>query len=136
MRRGLLDTNMLSYYLKGVPEVVERARRYLSLYGTLEFRVITYYEIVRGLRWANAHRKLKEFERFAEMCVIWDLNRTVAAEAARISAELRIKGVTIEDADIIIAATARLHSLVVVTHNLRHFGQIDHLQIDDWMSAD
>jgi tRNA(fMet)-specific endonuclease VapC len=64
MRRGLLDTDMLSYYLKGVPQVVERAREYLAQFGALEFSVVSYYEVRRGLEWAAAHRKVAEFEAF------------------------------------------------------------------------
>jgi len=49
MKRGLLDTDILSYYLRGVPAVVERAREYLSFFGALEFSIVSYYEVLRGL---------------------------------------------------------------------------------------
>ena len=92
MRRGLLDTDMLSYYLKGVPQVVERAREYLAQFGALEFSVVSYYEVRRGLEWAAAHRKVAEFEAFVELCMVWDLDRVAAREAARISQALRARG--------------------------------------------
>lgn len=58
MNRGLLDTDMLSDYLKGVPQVVEKARQYVALFGAQELSVVSYYEAHRGLEWASAHRKL------------------------------------------------------------------------------
>jgi tRNA(fMet)-specific endonuclease VapC len=134
MKRGLLDTDMLSYFLKGRPEVVEKALQYLSLYSTLEFTVITYYEIRRGLEWARADRKVAEFEELANISMIWDLDRVAAAEAARISATLKRQGVVIDEADILIAGIALAHSIPVITHNVRHFSQIPGLEVEDWLS--
>jgi tRNA(fMet)-specific endonuclease VapC len=48
MKRTLLDTDTLSYYLKGNAMVVARATDYLALFRRLDFSVITYYEIRRG----------------------------------------------------------------------------------------
>lgn len=134
MKRGLLDTGMLSYFLKGRPEVVEKARQYLSLYGTLEFTIITYYEIRRGLEWARSHRKVAAFEELANISTIWDFNRVAAAEAARISATLRRQGAVIDEADILIAGIAMAQAVPVITHNVRHFQQIPGLEVEDWLS--
>jgi len=103
MRRGLLDTDMLSYYLKGVPQVVERAREYLAPFGVLEFNVVSYYEIRRGLEWAAAHQKVAEFEAFVDRCRVWELDWLAAQEVAQISRALRARGELIEEVDILIA---------------------------------
>jgi len=134
MRRGLLDTDMLSYYLKGVPQVVDRAREYLAQFGVLEFSVVSYYEVRRGLEWAAAYRKVAEFEAFVDMCIVWDLDRVAAQEAAQISQALRVRGELIEEADILIAGTARARGLVVITHNVRHFRRIEGLEVEDWLA--
>ncbi len=133
MRRGLLDTDTLSYYLKGVPQVVERARQYLAHFGALEFSVISYYEVRRGLEWAGATRKLVDFEALVDWCLVWGLDRRSAREAAQISAVLRGQGLGIEEADILIAGTARAYGLVVITHNVRHFSRIAGLEVEDWL---
>ncbi|CUU09551.1 tRNA(fMet)-specific endonuclease VapC [Armatimonadetes bacterium GBS] len=133
MKRGLLDTDMLSYYLKGVPQVVERARHYVAQFGVLEFSVVSYYEVRRGLEWASAHRKLVDFETFVEGCRVWELDRASAREAAQISGALRARGELIEEADLLIAGTARAHGLVVITHNVRHFSRIEGIEIEDWL---
>jgi tRNA(fMet)-specific endonuclease VapC len=136
MRRGLLDTDMLSYYLKGVPQVVERAREYLVQFGALEFSVVSYYEMRRGLEWAGVQRKIAEFEAFVALCIVWDLDRLAAQEAARISQALRARGELIEEADILIAGTARARGLAVITHNVRHFSRIEDLVVEDWLAGE
>lgn len=134
MRRGLLDTDMLSYYLKGVPQVVAQARQYIAQFGALEFSVISYYEVRRGLEWAGARRKIADFEALVDWSIVWGLDRRAAQEAARISAALRQAGEPIEEADILIAGTARVHGLVVITHNVRHFSRIEGLEVEDWLA--
>ena len=136
MRRGLLDTDMLSYYLKGVPLVVGHAQRYLAHYGALEFSVVSYYEVRRGLEWAGATRKIADFEAFVDWCIVWGLDRRSAQEAAQISAALRQIGQPIEEADVLIAGTARAHGLVVITHNVRHFSRIEGLEVEDWLASE
>lgn len=134
MKRGLLDTDMLSYYLKGVPQVTAQAQLYLAHFGALEFSVVSYYEVRRGLEWAGATRKIADFEALVDCSIVWGLDRQAAREAAQISAALRQAGLPIEEADMLIAGTARAHGLVVITHNVRHFSRIDGLEVEDWLA--
>jgi predicted nucleic acid-binding protein len=48
---------------------------------------------------------------------------------------LRKKGNLVEDADILIAATAMTNDLEVVTDNTRHFDRIDGLEISNWLQT-
>jgi predicted nucleic acid-binding protein len=41
MKRSLLDTDVLSYYLKDDPSVKEKCAHYLNQYGRLEYSIIT-----------------------------------------------------------------------------------------------
>jgi tRNA(fMet)-specific endonuclease VapC len=49
MNKALLDTDTLSYFLKGDPVVVKNAIDYLAHFNILEISIITYYEIMSGL---------------------------------------------------------------------------------------
>lgn len=51
MRKSLLDTSMLIAFLKGENEVIANVEAYLDEFDTLSLNVITYYEILRGLRY-------------------------------------------------------------------------------------
>ncbi len=52
----------------------------------------------------------------------------------QIRAQLEDVGQMLADADLQIAATALYHDLELVTGNLRHFGRIDRLRINDILS--
>jgi tRNA(fMet)-specific endonuclease VapC len=44
-------------------------------------------------------------------------------------------GLPAPPADVMIAATALVHDLILVTHNARHFENIPNLRIDDWLTS-
>ena len=52
--------------------------------------------------------------------------------SAEIYAKLRKRGMPIDDIDILIAGTVLAHNWVLVTHNNKHFGRIEGLEIKDW----
>lgn len=132
MKRSLLDTDMLSFYLKDDPPVKEKCARYLSQFGWLDYSIITYYEIRRGLLHAGASTRAQSFERFANVSHIWPLSRAASKRAAEICAQLWSKGTPLEDADILIAAIALSNDLVLVTNNQRHFERIPSLHTENW----
>lgn len=43
MKQALLDTNMLSYFLRGEEKVANKVNDYLQHYAYLTFSVFTYY---------------------------------------------------------------------------------------------
>ncbi len=55
-----------------------------------------------------------------------------AEEYATIRADLARAGTPIGPNDLIIAATARAHGLILVTHNVDEFGRVARLRIEDW----
>jgi len=58
----------------------------------------------------------------------------IALEAAGIYADLRRRGELIGDADTLIAASALVHGLGVVTNNEHHFRRINGLKVENWLS--
>ena len=52
-----------------------------------------------------------------------------------VRADLERIGTPIGPNDLMIAATARAHDLVLVTHNTREFSRVLGLQLEDWESA-
>jgi tRNA(fMet)-specific endonuclease VapC len=55
-----------------------------------------------------------------------------AEEAAQIRADLAAQGKPIGPHDILIAATARAHDAVLVTHNTSEFARVTGLRLEDW----
>ncbi|EIC19767.1 type II toxin-antitoxin system VapC family toxin [Thiorhodovibrio frisius] len=133
MKPALLDTDVLSLYLKaGDKAVVQHGRQYISDHGSLNFSIITYYEIVSGLRHRDARKQLQSFFAFVARNRLLPMTRRSADLAAEHYARLRLLGTPLDDIDLLIAGIALEHGLVLVTRNRNHFDRIDGLLIDDW----
>ena len=132
MEEVLLDTDILSNLMKGQEKVVARAQQYLSEFDQLGFSIITRYEILRGLRAKNAYAQESRFDILCSKSKLFALTDEIVKEAAGIYADLRSQGVLIGDADILIAATAKVHGLRLSTNNRRHFDRIEDLEIENW----
>jgi predicted nucleic acid-binding protein len=49
-----------------------------------------------------------------------------------LKAKYRKVGITIDDFDLLIAATALTYNQIVVTNNVKHFSRIEELKIENW----
>ena len=67
MNQALLDTNILSYFLRGNTSIVSKFKEYRQFYPHLSFSIFTYYEIKSGLLYRDAQRQLNRFEQLAEI---------------------------------------------------------------------
>jgi tRNA(fMet)-specific endonuclease VapC len=129
----LLDTVTLSEVIKGHDaSVLVRAREYLAVHGRFQFSIITRYEILRGLRAKDAFRQVERFEEQCRASLVLPLTDEVVVRAAGIYGILHQRGSLIEDADILIAATALVHGLPLVTENASHFVRIPDLAVESW----
>ena len=132
MNPALIDTNILSLFFRKNPNVIASFNGYLKEYNKLNISIITYYEIVSGLKHRDAQKQLKSFLEFAEYNTVLPLTERSAAISADIYANLRSKGTPIDDIDILIAGIAIANNLIVVTNNRRDFDKIQNLDIEDW----
>lgn len=129
----LLDTCAVSEILKGKNvRVAQNALSYLSQYGQFTFSLMTRYEVLRGLKDKNAPTQLARFERFCLRHQILAITEEIIVLAADLWVGLKRTGRLIGDNDIIIAATALHHGLILVTRNVAHFGRIAGLTLEDW----
>lgn len=132
MNRALIDTDILSYYFKGDDEVVKSFEKYLNDYGVVEISTITYYEITGGLLARNALKQLAVFEDFISGNVVLPVTEKSAKISAQLYAELRLKGNSLDDIDLLIAGVAIENDMIVVTNNEKHFARIPGLRIENW----
>ncbi len=94
--------------------------------------IITYYEILSGLKHKDLVNRAKEFEEFCELNRVLPLTKTSVAKSAEIYAKLRKKGTPADEIDILIAGIALDSDLQLITNNQRDFEKIDELDIADW----
>jgi tRNA(fMet)-specific endonuclease VapC len=132
MKPALIDTNILSFFFRNQSLVIERFQAYLKEYDKINISIITYYEIVSGLKHRDAQKQLTSFQEFVSYNTVLPLTTSSAIISADIYANLRNKGTPIDDIDILIAGIAIANDLIIVTNNTRDFGKIENLEIQDW----
>ncbi len=133
--KAILDTDILSAIMRQNPLVIPKGTEYLSQHSQFTFSLITRYEILRGLKAKNAIKQLKSFDEFCVKSIILPLSDKIIVQAADIYADLRGRGLPIGDADIMIAATAIIFNLVVITNNENHFRRISGIQVYNWLKS-
>jgi tRNA(fMet)-specific endonuclease VapC len=130
--RTLIDTDILSYYLKGEKTVIKNFENYLETYELIEISIITYYEIISGLQAKNAFKQLEIFEDFSNDNLVIPLTENSCKISGEIYSILRHKGEIVDDIDLLIAGIAIENEMVLVTNNEKHFQRIPDLKIENW----
>lgn len=132
MTESLVDTDILSYYFKGDLKVVERFNDYLKSFDLINISIISYYEILAGLKFKKAEKQIKEFEIFVNNNTIIHISEDSAKLSAGIYADLRKKGLIVGASDILIAGLALDSELTLITNNEKHYSSIKGLKIENW----
>ena len=133
MKRCTLDTNIITAFLKNDSRVVERVSDYLEFFDKLTINIISYYEILRGLKDLGNEEKLRRFDNFIQENELIFITKDIIEKAAEIYAYLKKEGNLIEDADILMASTAIVEDVVLITNNLKHFKRVKDLSLDNWL---
>ena len=128
----VLDSNILSFYLRQDPQIIQKVQDALLVGNEVLIGPIAYYEVKRGLLAVKAEKRLIEFSALCQTLGVGQMDNSILDAAADIYCELREKKQTIEDADIFSAAFCRCHGFTLVTHNVKHFDAISGLCYCDW----
>ncbi|MGD1712571.1 PIN domain-containing protein [Dapis sp. BLCC M172] len=115
----LLDTNILTAILKKDSRLLERLNNFNYREEKLFISCITYFESEGGLLAVNSQKKLAILENLCKTYInILFLDKIeIINMASGIYANLRQKGTPIQIPDIMIAATAIYHNLVLVSND-------------------
>ncbi|MDJ0836488.1 MAG: type II toxin-antitoxin system VapC family toxin [Acidobacteriota bacterium] len=135
-RRFLLDTDVISLYLKGhMPRLSDLIKK--LGYGQLYTTSINVHELWRGL-FKRKGSNTSPLALFLEGVIILPLSGYSARSAARITQDLRDHGKPVGsggfpgEADCLIAAIALEHECTLVTRNEKHFRPIPNLPLEIW----
>jgi len=126
-----LDTNIVSYYLKGNRQVVEKLDSEAEKDNIL-IPFFVYFEIKKWLMALDSKNKLSAFDEMFEEFGASMIDRETFDLALSIYIKLRKAGITVDDGDLLIAAYCILNNHILVTNNERHFGNIEGLQVVNW----
>ena len=129
----LLDTSVYCQPLKPRPVPgVERRWRALGD-DALAVSVICEAEILYGIELKQSARLLALYDQLLRnRLALLPVDAAVAKSFSQLKAAARKKGFAASDFDLLIAATAKAHGLIVATLNLRHFDGLPGLAVEDW----
>jgi len=133
----VLDSNTISYYFRGDPQVVPKLKALRP--ADVGVPAVVEYELRYGLHRlpeAVAAPRLAALGQFLAPLQILPFDSDCAAQAARLRATLESLGTLIGPHDTLIAATALRHQAVLVTRNVREFSRVPGLQVQSWHPQD
>ena len=129
-----LDTNAIAYFFRGEGRVAERILACRP--RDIAVPAIVAYELRYGIaRMPDPARRSSELESFLASATILPFDDDCSRLAARTRAALERIGTAIGPLDTMIAATALAARAVLVTRNVREFGRVPGLSVEDWYAA-
>lgn len=129
----LLDTSVYCQPIK--PRPLSSVMNQMEKIGdhSMSISVICELEILSGIYRKQAFRQMDSYERLLKnRFEIFTVDWIVAETAAKIQSHRESKGAPLSPFDLLIAATAKAHNLILATLNIRHFTNIEGLTVEDW----
>ncbi len=131
----LLDTNIISYWMRGDRKVIDRIKTHSP--SELSLSTITLAEILYGIEKSpikKRERRLK-IKQISSLLALYSFDEEAAGGYAVIRTQLEKKGMVIGERDTQIASIAMANKLTIVTHNVKEFGRIAKLKVEDWATV-
>jgi tRNA(fMet)-specific endonuclease VapC len=133
----LLDTCVITDFIKKDFRTRNNIKKIFP--DKLALSIISVFEIRYGIELIKETKKGFFIEEMSNE-LITQINKlyvdeVVAIEAAKIRAELKKEGCIIGAYDILIAATAKAHDLIIVTSNEKEFKRVSGLKLENWRGA-
>ncbi len=132
--RYLLDTNIVSYYLRRTTPMLEKRVGEALKRHSAAISVITRAELRFGQAGMTPEdRRRGLIDSFLLRLPNIEWSTQAADHYGSLKDILKRQGTPIGDMDTLIAAHALAEDLILVTHNTRHFEKVPGLKLEDWM---
>ena len=116
----LADTNVISEFVKKSPDA--NVMRWLQSVERMAISAVTLEEAHFGLSWQPDVRKLALLNALVErMHAVYPVSAAIAMRAGVLRGQFQAQGISRSAPDMLIAATALEHQLVLATRNVRDF---------------
>ncbi|MBQ9282244.1 MAG: PIN domain-containing protein [Treponema sp.] len=126
-----LDSNVIIDLLNGNSNVLA-AFKNAYIFDSVRIPDLVYYEVLRGFEYSDPKKQKAGFEFFAQKCGIERMDLQSLRESARQYADLRKRGIAIDDDDILIGSLALVRGATLVTNNTKHFQNLGGIQLVNW----
>ena len=114
----LVDTNILIYYLEGEDRITSFIKKHLHACGISQINYLEVFSL------PLEQREKAVIENFVKLFEIFDIDSMITMQAIRNRQSKKVKL-----ADNLIAATAQIHDLVLVTRNVKDFQNLPNLNL-------
>ena len=133
MSEYMLDTDTCAFILrKSSPVLLERIQ--LVPLAQQCMSVVTLAELLYGIQVSSKKKANREaVDALTRHVNVIDWTKEAAAHYAEIRADLKKKGQQLGANDLLIAAHARSLGAVIVTNNVKDFGRVKGLKLENWM---
>jgi len=130
----LLDTNIISYWMRGDKRVIDRIKKHSP--SDLSLSTITLAEIFYGIEKSPIKKKERrlKIKQISSLLDLYSFDEAATGKYAVIRTQLEREGMVISERDTQIASIAMANKLTVVTHNVKEIGRIGKLEVVDWAS--
>jgi tRNA(fMet)-specific endonuclease VapC len=127
----VLDTNTLVYFFRGSGNV---AARLLSVApAEVAVPAVVVYELETGIAKSTDPAKRRgQLDQLLRAVTVLPFGLDEAKAAAGVRARLETEGTPMGPMDTLIAGTALAHRGVLVTRNVREFGRVAGLAVENW----
>lgn len=132
MKKYILDSDILIYFLKGHKDVVESMTKIpiSNLYITR----VNYTELLYGAyNSTKVEENLKTIIPFLENFKVLEFDKESSEVFAKTKASLKQKGKIIADMDLMIASISLKNQFTLVSNNTKHFERIEKLDLKNWI---
>ncbi len=130
----MLDTDTCIFLMRGESPVLAEKVQSVPLQQQV-MSAVTFAELTYGVQ-ASAAPKRKQnqavLDSLALHLAVLDWPQEAAQHYAEIRADLKKRGAQLGAADLMIAAHARAMGATVVTNNIKDFGRVKGLQVENW----
>ena len=127
----LLDTDTCSAHLRRPAGL---SHRFIQHSGRLFISSLVWGELHAGAHHvANPTPLLAAINSLLSDVQMLPFDQDCAEEFGKIRGTLLLRGLSVPSVDLMIAATALVHSLTLVTHNTYDYRFVSGLRLDDWL---
>lgn len=127
----LLDTNIFVYFLRNKQTVVAKVAKAGVKHCGMSAMTLgeLYYGAENSTNPVVNHLATETLRKYF---TVNPITEDVLREFARQKAFLKRKGQMIEDADILIGATAIVHNMAMVAEKVKNLGRLQGIKIENW----
>ncbi|NUN96953.1 MAG: PIN domain-containing protein [Candidatus Omnitrophica bacterium] len=127
----MIDTDILVFILRGNKSVLATLKEKEPFPKAIS--MISYGELLHGAEKSeNPRKNTANVRQLIEAFPVIGITRCVMETYASLKADLSRKGQVLDDFDLIIAASALMLDYCLVTNNVKRFGRIPDLRLENW----